>query len=100
MNYNTDGYNERNIYIHNSNDSNKLKKMGTSNIDSSFAKMKLSENKPDIQTARIDKVQESFPVYNTDNLLIRNNRLNNANVKSNFDNPVSRAMNKNMLKKF
>ena len=45
MNFRTDGFNERTNYIHNSNNLNKLRKNGPSNIDSSFAKMRTEERR-------------------------------------------------------
>jgi len=101
MNYNTDGFNERRIYINNANDKNKLNKMGPSNIDNSFAKMKVAENKPDIDTVNNDKVIVPEEVRgNRENFLLRNNNMINANRNITQNNPVRDAMNKNMFKKF
>lgn len=49
MNYNTDGFNERTNYIHNSNDLNKSQK-NSRNIDTSISKMKILENRTIIKT--------------------------------------------------
>ena len=101
MNYNTDGFNERSIYLHNQNDRNKLNKMGPSNIDSSFAKMKINENRPDIKTINTDKkiIREDVR-GNKENFVLRNNNMMNANTKVNPNNPVSNAMNKNLFNNF
>lgn len=50
FNFNTDGFNERHTYIHNEIDKNKKIK----NIDNSFVKMKVNENKPDIETSSVN----------------------------------------------
>jgi len=101
MNYSGDGFNNRSNYIHNSNDVNRLNKMGPSNIDNSFAKMKVRENTPDIQTTNTDKtILKEDARGNKDNFILRNNNMMNANTKVNPNNPVSNAMNKNMFKKF
>lgn len=101
MNYNTDGFNNRNIYIHNSNDMNRLSKNGPSNIDSSFAKMRVNENKPDVKTVDTDKVIVTEEVRgNRENFVLRNNNMMNANTRVNPNNPVNNAMNRNMFKKF
>ena len=100
MNFNTDGFNERSIYIHNSNDANRLKQNGTSNIDNSMAKMRVKENKPDVETVNTDKsiyIEETKG--NRENFILRNNNLNNFNRPINQNNPVSRAMNNNMFKR-
>ena len=102
MNYNTDGFNDRNIYINNANDRNRLNKMGPSNIDSSFAKMKVDENKPDIKTvdthSSIERVEEVRG--SRENFVLRNNNMRNANVNPSMNNPVRNAMDKNMFKRF
>ena len=101
MNFSTDGFNNRTNYINNANDRNRLNKMGPSNIDNSFAKMKVQENKPDIKTVSIDSTFIKEEVRgNRDNFVLRNNNMMNANRRVNPNNPVSNAMNKNMFKKF
>ena len=101
MNYNTDGFNDRSIYIHNANDKNRLNNAGPSNLDSSFAKMKVSENKPDIKTVDTDKKIEVEEVKGSrENFVLRNHNMMNANSRVNPNNPVSNAMNRNMFKKF
>lgn len=101
MNFNTDGFNERNNYIHNSNDMNRLNKMGPSNIDSSFAQMKVLENKPNVETANTDtQIIKQEVRGSKENFILRNNNMMNANAKPLSNNPVSNAMNRNMFKKF
>ena len=99
MNYNTDGFNERVNYIWNSNDINNLNKKGPSNFDNSFAKMKIDENKPDINTVNTDKTISVERVKdNRDDFILRSNSMRNARLNQN--NPVSNAMNKNRFKNF
>jgi hypothetical protein len=101
MNFNTDGFNDRTNYIHNANDINRLKKMNSSNIDNSFAKMKMEENRPDIKTVNKDKEFSKENIRgNKDNFILRNNNMMNVNKKVNSNNPVSRAMDKNRFKNF
>ena len=100
MNYNTDGFNNRSIYIHNSNDKNRLNGMSSS-YDNSLAKMRIDENKPNIETINHDKVivyQETRG--NKDNFILRNKIMSNANSRINSNNPVADAMSRNMFKKF
>ncbi len=66
--YNTDGFNERSNYIHNELDKNKK----FNNFDSSFAKMRINENKPDIKISNTEK-NDSFNSFNPD---VIKNRLN------------------------
>jgi len=100
MNYNTDGFNNRSNYIHNNNDINRLNKMEPSNIDSSVAKMRIHENKPDIKTVSFEKKIIKQEVRGSkDNFVLRNSNMVNANRKVNSNNPVSNAMNRNMFKK-
>lgn len=102
MNYNTDGFNERTIYINNANDRNRLNKMGPSNIDSSFAKMKIEENRPDIKTVDTNSNVEIIEEVrgNRENFILRNNNMRNANTNPNLNNPVKNAMDRNMFKRF
>ncbi len=101
MNFSTDGFNNRTNYIHNANDRNRLNKMGPSNIDNSFAKMKVEENKPDIKTVNTDSTFIKEEVRgNRDNFVLRNNNMMNVNRKVNPNNPVSNAMNRNRFNKF
>lgn len=96
MNFNTDGFNERTNFINNANDRNRLNKMGPINSDSSVAKMRINENKPDIQTVNTDKtVFTEEAKGNRENFLIRNNSMMNVNRKVNPNNPVRAALNKN-----
>ena len=100
FNFNTDGFNERTNYIHNANDMNKLKQNGPSNFDNSFSKMKVEENKSNIETTKSEVifVKEEASV-NRDNFIVRTNNMRNVNAKPNMNNPVSNAMNRNMFKK-
>jgi len=101
MNFNTDGFNERSIYIHNSNDRNRLSQTGPSNMDSSFAQMKINENKPDVETENTDTLIFKEEVRGArENFILRNHNMMNANSKPTSNNPVSNAMNRNMFKKF
>lgn len=96
-NYGTDGFNERSIYIHNSNDKNKLNNV---TFDNSFAKMRAEERRNEIQTANNDSsvvIEETRG--NKDNFVVRNSIMNNSNVKVNPNNPIQNALNRNMFKK-
>ena len=53
MNYNTDGFNERSNFIHNSNDLNKSR-MHPKKVDTSISQMKVTENKSDVKTYNED----------------------------------------------
>lgn len=100
MNFNVDGFNERNNYIHNSNDRNNIMKNGPSKFDNSFAKMRVDEHRNDVVTANRDEVIISKEARgNKDNFIIRTKNMNNANSVNNLDNPVSRALNRNLFKK-
>lgn len=66
--YNTDGFNERNNYIHNELDKNKKIK----SYDNSFVKMRINENKPDIKTSSNNNVTD-VKTFNPD---VIKNRLN------------------------
>ena len=95
MNFNTDGFNERTNFINNANDKNRLNKMGPSNIDSSVAKMRIRENKPNIETVNTDKtILKEEARGNRENFLLRNNSMMNINRKVNPNNPVRNALNK------
>jgi hypothetical protein len=99
MKFNNDGFNERMNYIHNSNDTNKLKNNPT-NFDNSFAKMRTEERKNMVQTTNQDQILVTEDVRgNKDNFLIRNNNMNRLNTKLNSNNPVSNALNRNMFKR-
>ena len=100
MNYNTDGFNERTNYIHNSNDLNKLNANGPSNFDNSLAKMRSEERRDLVQTVNHDKVEVVEETRgNRDNFILRNNNMRQANVKPTMNNPVSNALNRNMFKR-
>ena len=80
MNYNTDGFNERTNFIHNSNDLNKSK-VNPKRSDTSFTEMKVRENKSDVKT------------YNSDKNLFSNNReYKNINQFSLFNNYKSKKV--------
>ena len=57
MSYNTDGFNERSNFIHNSNDMNKLQKNGPSNFDNSFAQMRMEERRNLVETVNNNKAE-------------------------------------------
>lgn len=98
-NYNTDGFNERSVYIHNSNDMNKLKNNST-NFDNSFAKMRSEERKNEVETTNDDSVDINKEVRgNKDSFIVRNKNMMNANCNVNPNNPVQNALNRNMFKK-
>ena len=100
MNFNTDGFNERTNYIHNSNDLNKLKSTGSSNLDNSFAKMRVDERRNLVETSNQDKVQVIEEARgNKENFILRNNNMRQVNQKPTMNNPVSNALNRNMFKK-
>ena len=101
MNYNTDGFNNRSVYINNANDANRLRKSGPINSDSSVAQMRINENKPDIKTVNTDKTILKEEVRGSrENFILRNNNINNVNRPINANNPVSNALNRNKFKKF
>lgn len=100
MNFNTDGFNERSNYIHNSNDMNKINKNGPSNFDSSFAKMRIEEHKNDVITTNNDKVVLAEEVRGKkENFIVRTSNMRNINNIPNSNNPVSQALNRNLFKK-
>lgn len=91
MSYNMDGFNERSIYIHNSNDMNKLARNGSSRIDNSFAKMKVEENRANVETSQknySDSIEE--PRGNVDNFILRTKNMRNVQ---------NRLFNNNMFRK-
>lgn len=101
MNFNTDGFNERMNYINNSNDMNRINRMGPSNSDSSFAQMKINENKPNVETIDTDKVIVCEEAKgNKENFVLRNYNMNNVNRRVNPNNPVNNAMRNNNFKRF
>lgn len=97
-NYNTDGFNERSIYIHNANDMNKLKENNPI-FDNSFAKMRTEERRNKVETTNNNAIVSNEEVRgNKDNFIVRNTNMNNSNVKVNSNNPVQNALNRNMFK--
>jgi len=100
MKFNIDGFNERTNYIHNSNDLNRIKSNGPSNIDNSFAKMRAEERKNLVETTNQDQILVTEEVRgNKENFLLRNNSMRQANIKPTTNNPVSNALNRNMFKR-
>lgn len=96
-----DGFNNRSVYIHNSNDMNRLRKNGPSNFDNSFAQMRAAENRPSVETVNTDKkIIEEEVRGNKENFIIRNNNMRNANASVNPNNPISNAMHRNLFNKF
>lgn len=94
MKYNTDGFNERSIYIHNSLDKNKHH----SNFDNSFAQMRALEHKNDVTTVNCDKTFDYVEARGErENFVLRNNNMRNSLSKP-PDNSVSRALNRTMFK--
>ena len=77
-----DGFNERNNYIRNSVDANKVNSMGPTNLDSSFAQMNVNAHKNDVETVDTDKVEVVPEVQgNKENFVLRNmNMLNARNI--------------------
>ena len=99
MKFNNDGFNERMNFIRNSNDMNRVKN-NPNQFDNSFAKMRTDERKNMVTTTNQDQVIVTEEVRgNKDNFLIRNNNMNRMNAKSNENNPVSDALNRNMFKR-
>lgn len=100
MNYNTDGFNERSIYIHNANDKNKLGN-NNSNNNNSLVQMKINENKTDIKTVNNDKIFYSSEVKgNKDNFIVRNTNMNNSNPMAKNNNFKNNNMLNNNLNRF
>ena len=100
MNCNTDGFNERNFYIHKSTDLNKLRQQEPSKIDSSFAQMKSEENRDIVTTTNQDAVIVSEEARGTkENFVLRNNAMSMANKRPLPNNPLNQAMQRNMFKK-
>ena len=101
MSYNLDGFNNRMVYINNANDASMINMNGPSNSDSSVAKMRIAENKPDIQTVNYDKTIEKVEAKGSrENFVLRNNNMMNVNRRVNPNNPVNNTMNRNIFKKF
>ena len=74
-----DGFNERNNYVRNSVDKNKLNKMNHNNVDSSLAQMHSTYHKNDVKTVNTDKVEIIPEVQgNKENFILRNTNIINA----------------------
>ena len=98
-NYNTDGFNERSIYIKNANDMNKLKQNNPT-FDNSFAKMKTEERRNEVETTKNDATIVNEETRGTkDNFVVRTANMNNSNANVNPNNPIQNALNRNMFKK-
>ena len=100
-NFNTDGFAERKVYINNANDRNRIENNGPSNIDSSFAQMKSEERKTIVETTNNDQeeyVEEARG--NKENFVLRNNAMDNVFHKPMQNDPVNRAMNRNLFNPF
>ena len=96
MSFNTDGFNERRIYVQNENNVRQKRH----NFDNSFAKMRSEERRDLVKTTNQDQVNVVQEVRGSkDNFIVRNNAINNVNHKSIPNNPVMNAMNKNMFRK-
>lgn len=101
MNFNTDGFNDRSIYIHNSNDRNRLAKNGPSNIDNSFAQMRVEERKNMVETTNDDvKFFKEEVKGNRENFILMNNNMRNINTRGNQNNPLRNVMDRNRFKRF
>ena len=102
MNFNTDGFNERNFYVRKSNDLNKLSRNKTSNnnINTSLAKMESERNRNIVETVNTDQVIVPEETRgNIDNFVVRTKAMNSANTRPLPNNPVSQAMRRNMFKR-
>ena len=98
--YNADGFNERNIYIHNSNDKNRLNRSKTVEHDSSFAEMKVKENAAPVETYKEEQSNYIGAVKGEqDNFVLQNFNRAHVNQKP-VSNPVSSALERNRFKKF
>ncbi len=94
MNFSTDGFNERNIYIHNSNDRNNMKNRS---FDNSFAKMRVEENRPNVKTS--SNSRDIFGNIRSDNSNF-DLKTNNAKiVRTSLNNCSKNIFNKNLFKK-
>lgn len=79
MSYNIDGFNERNTFIRNSNDMNKISN-NHNHFDNSFAKMRSEERRNLVTTANSNNISKPIDTRgNKDNFVILNNRINNLN---------------------
>ena len=94
--YNTDGFNERTLYIKNEN----AKREKVTRVDNSIVKMRIEDNRPDVKTVNHDKTSNVEEAKgNQENFVIQNYNISHANQKS-MPNPVSDALNRNRFKKF
>lgn len=95
-----DGFNNRKLYVMNSNDRSTISRNGAGNFDNSLAKMN-SERRGLVQTTNSSVPLKPIEEVkgNKENFIIRNNHINNFGKKPNKDNYVSRALNNNMFKK-
>ena len=96
-----DGFNERNNYIRNSVDANKVNSMGPTNLDSSFAQMNVNAHKNDVQTVNTDKIEVVPEVQgNKENFVLRNADMINAQENmntANINTPNTQMNNNNIM---
>lgn len=96
-----DGFNERNNYIRNSVDANKVNSMGPTNLDSSFAQMNVNAHKNDVQTVNTDKIEVVPEVQgNKENFVLRNADMMNAQENmntANINTPNTQMNNNNIM---
>ena len=82
MNFNTDGFNERTIYIKNANDLNRVKQMNSKRLDNSIIKMRINENKPNIRSSNNKTILSQEAKGKRENFVFRNYNINNVNRQS------------------
>lgn len=96
-----DGFNERNNYIRNSVDANKVNSMGPTNLDSSFAQMNVNAHKNDVETVNTDKIEVVPEVQgNKENFVLRNADMMNAQENmntANINTPNTQMNNNNIM---
>ena len=96
-----DGFNERNNYIRNSVDANKVNSMGPTNLDSSFAQMNVNAHKNDVETVNTDKIEVVPEVQgNKENFVLRNEDMMNAQENmnaANINTPNTQMNNNNIM---
>ena len=98
--YNIDGFNERNNYIHNSNDRNRLNRSNIIKHDSSFAEMKVKENGATVETSHHEQSNYINEAQgNQENFVLRNYNISHFNQKQ-ASNSLSSALQRNRFKKF
>lgn len=74
-----DGFNERTNFIHNALDKNKIEKLGSTKIDSSFAQSNVESHKNDVKTVNTNQGEIITETSgNKENFVIRNKNMINA----------------------